>query len=199
MASNGAPSEDFDKLPVRRVVKRPVPRQVVDFDDLESRAKQKPQPWQPTRRQFLGVCGAVAGSIAATALGIGFMINPDLFGHRYLTLGEYLEIMKKDRCHLLGKYGAGDTLYIRDRVFTINTSRVTTIEETYYVAFIRCESSKHDLGVGIRSYNNETNYRAALELQTGDEFIFTSPIIEDSGCITANFTDGDKNTIRKVT
>ena len=70
-------------------------RQVVDFDDLESRAEQKPrqnkaeqeprQPWKPTRRQFGIIVGGLALGAVAAAVGIK---NPELVAR--LLMGDQI-------------------------------------------------------------------------------------------------------------
>ena len=209
------PAKDFDDL--ERITSE-------DFDGLKRKIKQ-PHQRQFTRRQFIGIGGAiVAGGIAAS-LGLGFLINPDLFGPRYLTFKEFYELSQENSnnnsCYRIKGYAIGDTLYIKDKVFLVisDNNRVRIFCESYH------EDSEQKYTNDLEFYNvidnnpdddNSKNYRTALNLKKGDRFIFATPV-EDSnfllnsanvgrhyeeckGIPTVDITDIlGRNTLRKVT
>jgi len=217
------PVADFDDL--ERITSE-------DFDDLK-RKTARPQPRQFTRRQFMLMGGLAIGSTIAAALGITFAINPDLFGPRYLTFKEYYALKHKhdhegndaEACERIDGYAIGDTLYIKDTVFSISSRNSLP----YQTIHIFCESyvadlQKHDGGLSYDGHlifssnrSNPAAYRAAMELKKGYKLIFTSPIADKNELINDKYPglfDSDdckgipsmdhrdilgRNTLRKVT
>mgnify|MGYP001576678538 CR=1 FL=1 len=144
-------SEDFDKLPIRRVA------------DLESRAKN--EPWQPTRRQFLGVCGAVAGGAVAARLGLNWLapdVVPGPKTVKYLTAEEFTHQWQLDSngriINIIG-YAPGDTIYIKDR------PRITTGTNVVNINYGGVSEKGFDISIS-KDNNPEKKYDGKLVIVT---------------------------------